>query len=459
MIAARKETGALWQKGARGLAVLGIATLVSACAPLLDQDFWDQATSFADANHTALGLEQLASGNYLNAEQHFDEALRKNPQDGHALLWRSVVYQNTNRPDRAQAGYEAVVSLNPPGTVLMSSATSTEPRPLRDAAQFNLTRLQRGLPGTLSLNGTNPGTATGGFDTATTSRPATRTATSPVGSSMTSGDEAIAKRFSTLRDLQATGLVTPEEYSVRRSANLGALLPMSQPAPAAFLDAPPPDSTQLQQRLEQLNRSLQLGAITVQEHVNERTGILNALLPAQPRERATPPPAPQGLMDAARQISRLEDLAQMKLITADEFQKERSAVEAAIVEPARATMVPSSTDAVRPVRPVATENGAVPRRVVGGTEGGAVQAAPASSGGTSIHLASYRSAAEAERGWRVLTGRYGNDLGGLSHDVQRADIPGKGTYYRLLATGMSGENARSVCASLKRSGQYCDVKG
>ena len=90
-----------WLKISKGLAVIGMVSWVSACAPLLDQDFWDEATSFADENYTALGLQQLASGDYASAEKLFDEALRKNPQDGHAMLWRSVLYQNTNRPDRA----------------------------------------------------------------------------------------------------------------------------------------------------------------------------------------------------------------------------------------------------------------------------------------------------------------------------------------------------------------------
>ena len=127
---------------------------------------------------------------------------------------------------------------------------------------------------------------------------------------------------------------------------------MSQPAPSAFLNNPPPDGSQVEQRLNQLNRALQIGAITVQEHVAERTAILDALLPAQPRQRAVPPPAPQGLMDAARQIARIEDLQDMKLVTPDEFKRERDAIEAAIVEPAKGNVV--TLNSGEPVRRVAT---------------------------------------------------------------------------------------------------------
>ncbi|NIY74649.1 tetratricopeptide repeat protein [Thalassospira sp. HF15] len=460
-----------WLKIGKGLAVIGMVSWVSACAPLLDQDFWDEATSFADENYTALGLQQLASGDYASAEKYFDEALRKNPQDGHAMLWRSVLYQNTNRPDRAHDGYETLIAMNPPGTVLMSSATGTQPRPLRDAAEFNLSRLERGLPGSLSINdqiisgpsGLGNGAAavasgrmgnapmtSGGMPSAMTSGPV-KPMDVPAGAALSAGDEAVAKRFAILRNLQATGLVTPEEYSARRSANLGALLPMSQPSPSAFLNNPPPEGAQVEQRLNQLNRALQIGAITVQEHVAERTSILDALLPAQPRQRATPPPAPQGLMDAARQIARIEDLQQMKLVTPDEFKRERDAIEAAIVEPAQGTAM--TLNSGEPVRRVATGES----RPVQAAEEMADAAPMAATGSKSVHLASYRNEAQAERGWQILKGRYGQ-LASLQHGVTRANIPGKGTYYRLMATGLSNSAASSLCADLKRRGQFCEVK-
>lgn len=462
-----KRTGN-WLKISKGIAVIGMVSWVSACAPLLDQDFWDEATSFADDNYTALGLQQLATGDYASAEKLFDEALRKNPQDGHAMLWRSVLYQNTNRPDRALDGYDTLIAMNPPGTVLMSTAAGTQPRPLRDAAEFNLSRLKRGLPGSLSINDQivsgpsglgNGAAAVASGRSSVVESPNAMMASGPVkamdipaGAALSVGDEAIAKRFSILRNLQATGLVTPEEYSARRSANLGALLPMSQPAPSAFLNNPPPEGTQVEQRLNQLNRALQIGAITVQEHVAERTAILDALLPAQPRQRATPPPAPQGLMDAARQIARIEDLQQMKLVTPDEFKRERDAIEAAIVEPAQGTAV--TLNSGEPVRRVATGES---RPVQAAEETSGNDAMPVASGSKSVHLASYRNEAQAERGWQILRGRYGQ-LASLQHGVSRASIPGKGTYYRLMATGLSNSAASALCADLKRRGQFCEVK-
>lgn len=184
----------------------------------------------------------------------------------------------------------------------------------------------------------------------------------------------------------------------------------------------------------------------------ERTAILDALLPAQPRQRATPPPAPQGLMDAARQIARIEDLQQMKLVTPDEFKRERDAIEAAIVEPAQGTAM--TLNAGEPVRRVATGDS---RPVQAADETAKASDAPAVSGSKSVHLASYRSETQAERGWQILRGRY-SELASLAHGVTRANIPGKGTYYRLMATGLSDSAANSLCANLKRRGQFCEVK-
>ncbi|MBX2830523.1 MAG: tetratricopeptide repeat protein [Rhodospirillales bacterium] len=457
-----------WLKISKGIAVIGMVSWVSACAPLLDQDFWDEATSFTDENYTALGLQQLATGDYASAEKLFDEALRKNPQDGHAMLWRSVLYQNTNRPDRAKDGFDTLIAMNPPGTVLMSSAAGTQPRPLRDAAEYNLMRLKRGLPGSLSINDqivTGPSSL--GNTTPVAALPSNNgspvMATGPVkamdipaGAALSAGDEAIAKRFAILRNLQSVGLVTPEEYSARRSANLGALLPMSQAAPSAFLNNPPPDGSQVEQRLNQLNRALQIGAITVQEHVAERTAILDALLPAQPRQRANPLPAPQGLMDAARQIARIEDLQKMKLVTPDEFKRERDAIEASIVEPAQGNVM--TLNSGEPVRKVATGSSRpVQANGEAAQSAGMANEGAMASGSRSVHLASYRNEGQAERGWQILKSRY-SQLASLQHGVTRASIPGKGTYYRLMATGLSDGAASALCADLKRRGQFCEVK-
>lgn len=440
--------------GRRGLRVLILAGLVSvgaACAPIGDRDFWNQATSFAGKDDTALGLSEVVSGNYPAAEKFLDAAITRNPLNGYALLWRGIVYQNTGRPDKARQDYSAVIASNPPGTIVMAGPNNTQLHPLRDAAQYNLNRLEQGLPGVVGVSADANSVAASpvnGMPMMEAPFDAGAEPSMPANAAMANAN--VAKRFSILRNLQTAGLITPEEFSARRAANLGALLPMTAPAPAAYLDREPPDGREIQSRLEQLNKSLQMGAVTVQDHVNERTAILDGVLPAEPRERATPAPAPQGLMDAARKISRIEDLQKEKLITPTEFTKERNAIEASIIEPANASMVSQEG---QPVRRVATGADAPSRAV------NKVASAPVkSSGGAEIHLASYRNQTQAERGWLILGSRFANELGGLDHEIRKVSVPGKGTFYRLLADGMDPARATKVCADLKRRGQYCDVK-
>ena len=443
--------------GLRVLMVAGLVSLTAACAPIGDRDFWNQATSFAGKDDTALGLSEVVAGNYPAAEKYLDAAIQRNPLNGYALLWRGIMYQNTGRPDKARQDYSAVIAANPPGTVVMAGPTVMQLRPLHDAAQYNLDRLEKGLPGVVGFGPEGPRMAAqSGEGGSMMSAPFDNGQGAPqdVPATKSAAEANIAKRFEILRNLQKAGLITPEEYSARRAANIGALLPMTSPAPAAYLDREPPDGREIQDRLEQLNKALQMGAVTVQDHVNERTAILDGLLPAEPRERATPAPAPQGLMDAARQIARIEDLQKEKLITPSEFTKERNAIEASIIEPANANMISQEG---QPVRRVAQASDAASRPVK------KVASAPApskvkKSGNAEIHLASYRNQTQAERGWLILGSRFAKELAGLDHEVRRVSVPGKGTFYRLLADGLDPAKANKICSDLKRRGQYCDVK-
>ena len=70
-----------------------------------------------------------------------------------------------------------------------------------------------------------------------------------------------------LRDAQ---LITPEEYAARRAPNIGALLPLTKPSPAAGLDRPVPGIDQVVERLKALQRGLQSRAITPREYELER---------------------------------------------------------------------------------------------------------------------------------------------------------------------------------------------
>jgi len=84
---------------------------------------------------------------------------------------------------------------------------------------------------------------------------------------------------------------------------------------------------------------------------------------------------------------------------------------------------------------------------------------PAAGGaGYAVQLGSFRSETEANGAWRAVTGRLGSMLLDRDHMVQRADVPGKGVYYRLRVGPMSAKStASTLCSSLKAQGQDCYV--
>lgn len=90
---------------------------------------------------------------------------------------------------------------------------------------------------------------------------------------------------------------------------------------------------------------------------------------------------------------------------------------------------------------------------------GPTPAATADAGlpaGTAVQVGAYSSRADAEAGWRRLTGQT-DALSGVSHRIVagRADI---GTVYRLQAAGGDKAGAQALCARLKAAGIACQVK-
>ena len=75
-----------------------------------------------------------------------------------------------------------------------------------------------------------------------------------------------------------------------------------------------------------------------------------------------------------------------------------------------------------------------------------------------VHLASYRSAKQAENGWKQIMRAHGNLLGKLEHEVSQVKLGSKGTYFRLKAGPLqSVTDAKSLCTQLKRRRQFCDT--
>lgn len=85
---------------------------------------------------------------------------------------------------------------------------------------------------------------------------------------------------------------------------------------------------------------------------------------------------------------------------------------------------------------------------------------PASSTGGAyvIQLAALRDEASARATFERMQSKYPDLLGGLSLDIQRADLGDKGVYYRARAGFMDKAGATSICEQLQARGGGCIVR-
>ena len=83
--------------------------------------------------------------------------------------------------------------------------------------------------------------------------------------------------------------------------------------------------------------------------------------------------------------------------------------------------------------------------------------AGASSGGYVVQIASQPSAELAQQSATNLARRYGSVIGGRGIAIQKANISGKGTFYRVRVSAGSKAEAQQLCSQLKAAGGSCFV--
>lgn len=86
-----------------------------------------------------------------------------------------------------------------------------------------------------------------------------------------------------------------------------------------------------------------------------------------------------------------------------------------------------------------------------------VPAAAANPGGYVIQIASLPSEEEANKSYNSLSAKFSGVIGGRGVDIKRADIPNKGTYFRVRIPAGSREEANALCSKYKSAGGSCLV--
>ena len=75
-----------------------------------------------------------------------------------------------------------------------------------------------------------------------------------------------------------------------------------------------------------------------------------------------------------------------------------------------------------------------------------------------VHLSSLRSERAARKEWEALKRAFPDQLSGMDASFVRAELTGRGVFYRVLAGPLPSKRAASeVCSSLKAKKQYCQV--
>jgi hypothetical protein len=422
--------------------------------------------STGDNDLAELGLAELAKGNHVAADNYFQKALKLNPKDPHALLGAGMLYQQTGQTTKAREMYETVLALRPRESDRLISFADP-PKPLAELAAAGLGQIE-GRPSTAGMGLEPPAGGVGGSPSASLmlgrtmappsaggpSVPQMRPLgpgvaeaaqrSSPIGPRFVGADSHIVSRFATLRTLREQGLVTAEEYNARRQANIGALLPLTSPPPSAGLERPVPATDQIVGRLKAIGRALEMRALTVAQHASERAMILDALLPAAPVVVANPASPPTEMMAAADAVRRIEYLRDGGIVSAEEYMRERKAVEVAMTPPAPEPPPVAEAKPAAPIPAAATSPAA---------KGPAM-----AKGAATVHLASYRSRQQAERGWQQIQGAHKQLLGKLQSEIVEVNLgTGKGTYYRLKAGPFASKDAAAdICRQLKQRRQYCE---
>ncbi|MBB3394315.1 SPOR domain-containing protein [Rhizobium sp. BK060] len=122
--------------------------------------------------------------------------------------------------------------------------------------------------------------------------------------------------------------------------------------------------------------------------------------------------------------------------------------------PAPATR-PAATDAAKaPEAPTAPA--AQKPKDVAAVSPAATQTQPtAAAGGYGVQIASLPSEEEAKKSYASLSKKFASVLSGRSYEIRKAEIAGKGTFYRVRIPAGSKDEAATICEKYRAAGGSC----
>lgn len=297
-------------------------------------DFGDNGKQEAD-----LAVVAYTQGNFNEAETHVLEALHDNKQNAQALLVGALLSEKTNRPNRARQYYEDILLYNS-NEVSVLGASGKDPQKISDIARTRLRQLNlsqnklivEDAQGNKVFNMSNQAAAKNNGNTikkAFSARPKTTSTVKPndIEDLFDDGEKNTIARFMILKELAETDLITKDEFLRARQANIGGLLPLSYAPASSQVVKAVPTADIIIDRINALKAAVEDRAITAKEFAAERNLIIEAVLPPRPAQRLKRKTPSKDIISAAKDLRKLEVIYDLNLITSNEKEKERNAIE------------------------------------------------------------------------------------------------------------------------------------
>lgn len=330
------------------------AGLLSSCSLLERNANGEPSHSWKDGksyysygnNDATLATVAYSQGDFKKAEEHVINALTNNPRHPQALMVGAMVYEQLGRPNRARQYYEDLILVGGDETTILGT-TDGKPHKMSEIAQQRLRLINMNQSkmiiedkdGTKVFNISNEAAARQGksaLEEALFIREQSRAQNNKAVSEadvkavevlFAPGEQNTISRFLILKELAENDMITKEEFLNGRMSNMGGILPLTNTPAALGVDKPVPSPDLILERIKALKEASESRAITPREFSAERDLIVEAILPPHPRQRMKNKAPSKNILDAAKDIRKVEVLYDLNLITSKEKAKEQAAIE------------------------------------------------------------------------------------------------------------------------------------
>ena len=382
-------------------------------------------------------MSALTRGDISTAQSLAQAALKRDPKDPYALLVAGLAYQTAGRYDLARQYFQVITTTKPVARIAVPDAKGDlQERLVSEIAQTNLDKIDKLTGRSSATSVAESGKAPG---------------VTPVQIRQTDTEASLAGRFRILKRLLDEDLITPDEYVQRRNNNIGALIPLTGAAPAAGLERPIPDDSQFVDRLRTLKNAIEAREMLPREAAGERSVILDGLLPAQPKVKAVPPLPPKDVLEVANSVGRLERFRTQDLISPDEAQREKVALDQLLDKQQAAKSMGVDITGLKygaPPLPQATPIVPLEKKMTG--EG----AAKPSNWGIALGVTSDEE--EAKTLAASIKAKFPEELGSKALSVRKTTI--KGVEKWQIVTSTEGKDgARRLCKTMRLHRQACEA--